>query len=374
MGRVKPRRASKHDRRSAKHVAVTDAAQVAHALRAWAEVIDERGRARRGLDPAEMYVAGVAHFMRRVWEPAPVALRTDPDFAAALIDSNTDTELPDGWLERLKFDSIMCALTAPLSIHDGHNLCHYLGFLATGIHIHRNNGARALGGGPPSSSSNNERVLTSYHPFRGGPDGLNCHGIRLLWFFSIDGQPEIQAQTMTVLLDDLNTGVGRHTTIQHVIEGAESNAADEGRPWGEEFKLLVPFGLQLLLYLAAEEPEDLDWPAPESIARPQQLQQARIGHVGWRVGAAVRKFRDLPPATIRNVRPGSGGWRLPPHIRSAHWRRARIAERNAAGVIVGSVQGEQGTDWHYEARWIPPALVNADDGVPPTVRDVEPEP
>ncbi|WP_426562127.1 hypothetical protein ACPPVT_16520 [Angustibacter sp. McL0619] len=68
-----------------------------------------------------------------------------------------------------------------------------------------------------------------------------------------------------------------------------------------------------------------------------------------------------------------GGWRLPPHIRKAHWHRVRVAVRDEAGVIVGDRAGQQGVDWFYELRWYPPTPVNvspATTGPDPVVRKV----
>lgn len=66
------------------------------------------------------------------------------------------------------------------------------------------------------------------------------------------------------------------------------------------------------------------------------------------------------------------GWRLPPHVRRAHWHRVRVANRDQTGAIVGNRTGAADVDWHYEMRWYPPAPVNvSNDEPPPTVRGVE---
>src|SRR6266702_2377379 len=100
--------------------------------------------------------------------------------------------------------------------------------------------------------------------------------------------------------------------------------------------------------MAAQEP-DLDWIPEEHRSRHKELSpEARIANVGWRVGAALRTWRKEARLTSSPDEPGPSGWRLPPHIRRAHWHRVRVATRDEAGNITGSRSGGQGTDWHYE--------------------------
>ena len=51
---------------------------------------------------------------------------------------------------------------------------------------------------------------------------------------------------------------------------------------------------------------------------------------------------------------------MPPHARRGHWRRSRVATRDAAGRLVGNVHGTHGTDWHYVGHWIPPTYIHAE--------------
>jgi dTMP kinase len=83
---------------------------------------------------------------------------------------------------------------------------------------------------------------------------------------------------------------------------------------------LVPLSIQRVLYLAAHEP-DLEWIPPERLRRPQQIREARIGDIGWRVGSALRTWRRETASSAPAEKPGVDGWRLPPHIRRAHWHR-----------------------------------------------------
>ena len=110
--------------------------------------------------------------------------------------------------------------------------------------------------------------------------------------------------------------------------------------------------------------------ATHSEPSPQQIRESVIGNLGWRTGAALRQQRKRPSGAGESEgSPGLGGWRLPPHIRKAHWHRVRIVERDENSHAIGSREGIEGVDWHYELRWYPPTPVNADGGVAPTVRN-----
>ena len=107
--------------------------------------------------------------------------------------------------------------------------------------------------------------------------------------------------------------------------------------------------------------------ATHSEPSPQQIRESVIGNLGWRTGAALRQQRKRPSGAGESEgSPGLGGWRLPPHIRKAHWHRVRIVERDENSHAIGSREGIEGVDWHYELRWYPPTPVNADGGVAPT--------
>lgn len=296
-------------------------------------------------------VGQVAGNVLQVWNDSPVVLRADWDFAQALLDSDTDVDLVPSWLQRMPFDALAYSLSEPLVVYDGDTVCRYTGFLATGV------SSRATGG---VTAGNFGRAWTTYGPLSRG------EGVRCLWAYTDEGDPTPRGQTITCML----TGeMGRQMTLTELVAAQREFLEAEGRAWGEELQTLVPLSIQLLLYLAAVEP-DLDWLPPDTIARPQQLQRARVANVGWRIGSAVRTFRREAPVMSR---PGDrpGGWRMPPHIRKAHWQRVRIATRNDDGVIVGDRLGEQGVDWDYQMRWYPPTPVNATtDGVDPAVREV----
>lgn len=328
----------------ARRVAVHDAAAVI----AHIQQLEQIGRLR----PRTVFeqVGIIAGNVLQVWNDSPVVLRADWDFAQALLDSDTDVELVPSWLERMPFDALAYSLSEPLVVYDGEVLCRYTGFVVAGV-TSRSTGA---------SSGRYTRAFTTYGPL------ARAEGIRCLWAYTEDGDPTPRGQTITCMI----TGeMGQQSTLAELVEGQRHLLEAEGRAWGEELETLVPLSIQLLLYLAAVEP-DLDWLAPETIARPQQLQRAQVANVGWRVGAAVRNWRQEASGSAQHTE-RAGGWRMPPHIRKAHWQRVRIATRSDAGVIVGDRLGEQGVDWDYQMRWYPPTPVNASaNGVDPAVREV----
>lgn len=326
--------------RGPKLVNVSDAARVIVGLAQFAATPAPRGHS----DLAER----IAREGLSAWARSPVSLRLDADFTSAMLDSDDDAPISTDWLDRSPFDTFCVTLAEPLSLHDGTDLCHYWGFIALGI---------------TSRPVDERRVQTLYGPLAA------ADGIRALWLYTKDGSSGPEMQTVTTMV----RGTTRHgdTTVGQVVRAQQEIARMQGSTWGAELEVISPLTLLLAMYLAASEP-DLEWLPPERTARPQQLQNARIGDLGWRIGAAVRDYRRED--TSRSAGPAlgrPGGWRLPPHIRRAHWRRVRIATRDDSGAVIGNQRGAQDVDWHYETRWIPPTPVNAVDGqVAPAVRPV----
>jgi hypothetical protein len=349
------------DRRSGKHLAVFDAANVV----AHADQLSALGRAADRRDPGRRWVGQVADNMLQEWHKAPVVLRADLEFIGALLDSDTDVELVPDWTRRMPFDTLACSFPEPISLHDGTHLCHYTGFLATGVTSRDTSPPTGAVHDAPVSYGN---VWTTYGPFS------SHDGIRLLWTFHIDGNPTPQGQTVTVMLSGK---YGAHGTLTQFIAGQRAYLEELGGTWGDELPTLVPLSVQLLLYLSATEP-DLEVLAPGSYSRPQQLARADVAHVGWRVGAALRQYRQEVTG-VREATPGNpAGWRLSPHIRKAHWHRVRVATRDEAGLVIGDRSGVEGVDWSYLLRWYPPTSVNmadgsSDAGAHPVVRSVAAE-
>lgn len=351
------------DRRTKRHIKVDDAADVVAALRLWAG-----GGGTRGADGQWMRAATTA--MLRRWDASPVVLRVDGDFASALIDSHTDVELVPDWLDRFPFNAITYSLAEPLSLHDGIRLCHYSGMITTGIRSVDAAGAPGLNLPSPAQAADDRwqldgAQLTHYDNVPGS------NGVRCLWIFKEDGDPRPRLQTVTFQLRGELADPA--TTLAELISASVSMSTDFAQSHGQELPTLITLSLSLLLYTAATDP-DLDWPPPGQIARPHQIKSTQIGNLGWHTGAALRQHRTPPIGTTGRPdaagdTPAPSGRRLPAHIRKAHWHRVRIAERNATGQVVGSLQGTQGVDWHYELRWYPPTPVNAEHGLSPTVRD-----
>jgi hypothetical protein len=344
----KASRIKARDRRTGRHIKVVDAAQVIAMAEQW-----DNPQLLRSPIQGERWIAGVAHFVLEEWRKTRVVLRADLEFVGALLNSDTNVELVPDWLDRSPFNSVAFSFPEPISLHDGDRLCHYHGFIAAGIRS----------GSPEKGAGDMQRVYTRYGPLPWGD------GVRFLWVFNVDGDPTTHCQTVSMFVR------GEHAkpdirTLADLIKEREAGSQAFGFQWGkDELAALVPISVQLMLYLTATEP-DLDWLPPEQIRRPHQLQAARVGNVGWRVGSAMRTWRRGQPAAPTGRR--LSGWRLPPHIRRAHWHRVRVATRAADGTVVGSRTGVQGVDWNYEMRWYPPTPVNVSDDVPPdpTVREV----
>jgi hypothetical protein len=285
------------DRRSAKHIKVFDAAQViSMADQCTAPLTAPRAR------PEDQHAARIAWNILNTWHQSQVVLRADNEFVDALLNSDTDVRLSPDWLARLPFTSLAASLPSPLSLHDGRDLCHYVGFIAAGVrHDPLKPGQRT--------------IYTRYGPLTEGD------GIRFLWVYNADGDPTSRCQTVTVTLRG-ELAVGE--TLTELIEAQRANAELMGQHWGAELPTLVPLSLQLLLYLTAQEP-DLDWIPPERMSRPNQLRTARVANLGWRVGAALRAWPQRGTAGRSDSENTATDRALPPHIRRAHWHRVRVA-------------------------------------------------
>ncbi len=350
----------KKARQAEKKIKVDDAADVIAVVQRWADSPPPA-------DPALDWVRGVSWNSMKRWDRSPVVLRADSEFVGALLNSNTDVDLVPDWLTRFPFNAVAYTLPEPVSLHDGHRMCHYRGMIVSGINTRKTPNAvlsklRRLDGGVVEHSG------ASHSDYVNIPA---AQGVRCLWVYGTDVSPGLDLQTVTLMFKGDLAPAG---TLQKLIDGHVANAQMIGRSGGDELPTLIPLTLGLLLYTAATDPE-IDWPPAERVSRPHQLRDARVGNVGWRVGAALRQARRPGPAVgLRDAddpgTPGLGGWRLPPHIRKAHWHRVRVAERNQLGEVIGNRSGVEGLDWHYEMRWYPPAAVNANPDAAPTVRDL----
>lgn len=236
-----------------------------------AEIIADARR--RGVQPDSVVLRAqsTAHSMLTVWERSPVVLRVDSEFVGALLTSETDAELTVDVLATLAFDAVAFSFETPLRLHDGTVECEYRGAIVSGA----------------STRPTTETVTwTTYPPLS------EADGFRVLWLYTQAGEVEPRVQTTTVML----TGpLGKAHTIAELIAAQLANISNLGGGYGEEMATLVPLAVLLPLCLAAAEP-DLDLLAAESIGRPQQLQSSQVGNLGWRTGAALRAWREQPPA------------------------------------------------------------------------------
>lgn len=347
--RRRPRRLA--DRRSQRHITVAGAATLVGGIESF--FTSAEGLPRR--DPYAL-AAAVALHVWDVWRRSNVVLRVDAEFANALLNADTEVELVPDWMERVPFDAVGYSFDRPVSLHDGMRMCHYLGFLVSGIKTGQDRG--------PETDEGDFRVsevFTRYMPISAG-DGVRC-----LWLYTVDGSPAPQIQTVTLYL---RGQYATKSTLAELIATQIHMLQHQQMSGGEELPTLVPLSLLLLLYSAAGDP-DLDWPPAEQIARLTQIKNTKIGHLGWRTGAALRAWRRDAGEKGVTARTGDSTWRLPPHICRAHWHRVRVAERDESGAIVGNRLGLEGVDWHYEVRWYPPTPVNAEEGADPVVRDLE---
>lgn len=348
------------ERRSEKKIKVDDAADTIGAVRRWADAPPQP-------NVGDDWVRNVAQQVMERWDHSPVALRADSEFVGALLNSNTDVELVPDWLTRFPFNAVAFTLPEPVSLHDGHRVCHYRGMVVSGINIRIAPHTTAITPLRHPDGTPVKHMGVSHSTYANIP---NAQGVRCLWVYGTDDGPGLHLQTVTLVLK----GDLAESSLQKLIDAQVANAQQAGRSEGDELATLIPLTVQLLLYTAATDPE-IDWPPADRISRPHQMRDTRVGNLGWRVGASLRQARERPASASREAEegeyaPGLGGWRLPPHIRKAHWHRVRVAERNQFGDVIGNRSGIEGVDWHYELRWYPPAAVNADPDAAPTVRDL----
>ncbi|ACL42264.1 hypothetical protein Achl_4313 (plasmid) [Pseudarthrobacter chlorophenolicus A6] len=322
MGKASRRKKGAGNARSIK---IQDASSVIDAFYSTSQMLGQQGK------------ESAAHAIGKLeqWEQSPVMLRVDLDFALALADTNPDITVAEDWLDRMPYGAIGFSLPDPIVLTLHNRTFRFIGMVATGISVTADS--------------------TTHEPLQDA-EGISCS-----WIVTVDGFPPPGA--IPVLFLSRGEIVTGEKTLGDYIADATQRRDFDGDPAAAA--LITTLSLQLMLYLASAEP-DVDWLPPASVARPHHMKDARIGHLGWRVGSAFRQISGSPSSSGIS----DGGWRMPPHIRRAHYRRVRVAMRDAAGKITGTRSGIEGVDWAYETRWIPPTPVNAENGVGPVVRDV----
>ena len=125
------------------------------------------------------------------------------------MNSNTDVELVPDWLDRFPFNAMAYSLAAPLSLHDGHKLCHYIGMLVSGINTMN------LTGSQPSPLPNRGKERESFRRRRFRVHSLREYPCRARLAGLIDSQIAI--------------------------------AGEVGHSAGQELPVLIPLSLSLLL-------------------------------------------------------------------------------------------------------------------------------
>ncbi|UKA60611.1 hypothetical protein [Arthrobacter sp. FW306-2-2C-D06B] len=269
------------------------------------------------------------------WAQSPVMLRVDHDFAIALADTDANVEITGDWLDKQAYGAVGFSFPDPLVLSRSNHIYRYNGLVACGITL--------------------TGTTTTY-----GPIG-EAAGILCLWTYSVDDLPIPGLQP--VIFMTRGELIAGQTLGDYIAEAARRQDFGGDKAVGA---FMTSLSLQLMLYLGASD-RDVDWVPPASVARPHHMRDAQIGNLGWRVGQAFRQIRGHK-ATERPD--DSGSWRMPPHIRRAHYQRVRVAARDESGRIIGSQRGAEGIDWAYETRWIPPTPVKAASGIGPVVHDL----
>jgi hypothetical protein len=310
---------------NAHSIKIHDASAVISAFHSTAEML-----AQQGADSA-------AHALGQIeqWEQSPVMLRVDLDFALALADTSPDIQVTGDWLDRMPHDAIGFSFPDPIVLMREGRTFRYIGMVASGITVTAD--------------------ATTHEPLS------DAAGICCSWMVNIDGIPT-PGSIPVLFLSRGEIITGQKTLGDYIADAVRRQEFGDNTAAAT---LITTLSLQLMLYLASAA-SDVDWLPPASVARPHHMKGARVGHLGWRVGSAFRQIPDRPSRTDVS----HGGWRMPPHIRRAHYRRVRVTTRDANGRITGAQDGIEGVDWNYETRWIPPTPVNAEIGVGPVVRDL----
>lgn len=304
---------------------------------------------------------GKAQCMLEEWDKDRLVLRSDPDFASALLDTRQDIAVPRTCFERFPFSTAMVSFR-PFDLDDGQDVCRYYGVLAVGATTTANipPGATVA---PRHALGDMSPAWTTYGPI------ADEELIRFAWFFIFPdtGKPGMQ----TITLPWRGAMAQREHTVAELIEGIREMYQKYLSLPGKDLDVLVPLSVALVLYLGSSEP-DIDRPIMigNDGGGGSAIAGMRVSNMGFRVGSALRDWK----AASRSRKKGEGApgnHHLPPHIRSAHWHRFRVATRDEGGNIVGDRLGEQDIDWHYMLKWLSPIEVNVgEDGPDLVVRDL----
>ncbi len=134
------------------------------------------------------------------------------------------------------------SLAAPLSLHDGHKLCHYIGMLVSGINTMNLTGSQPS---PLPDRAEANLFAAAGSQFTRYVNIPAAQGVRCLWVFKEDGDPAPQLQSVTFAL---RGELANERTLAGLIDPKIAIAGEVGHSAGQELPVLIPLSLSLLLY------------------------------------------------------------------------------------------------------------------------------
>lgn len=246
------------------------------------------------------------------WVPGRIAVRFDPDLAAALMDTPLESSIPIEALHRLPAWCLY--LDIPELVPGG------------GVFVALDPGNLRVPGQPACDD----------------PDELLVAIVR-------DGPGPRLIMSSVWLLPGLSIAESlARQDVQRSEYGAgmlEVEEDDWAAVFGMSRRDVLARLLSLVLYLCSAEPDTMQTGVPARVGhgRPSARDRVTVMSTGFRIGAALRSGRGSDGS---HTAEGTGR-RVRPHLRSSHWHH----------YWCGS---EERGDRRLELRWIPPVPVNAD--------------
>ena len=178
-----------------------------------------------------------------------------------------------------------------------------------------------------------------------GPDGVGLAD-EVVWTVSANPDPAMPPPQHHDRQRGTLPGARSRALLAPIVENLALLVATT--PWTDTPKSLPGIG----------EPGTERWVRSLRRSKAQRALAHGAGS-GVRIVEARTSPRPAAGSPAPDSAPGTGRV-MSPHARRGHWRRSRVATRDAEGRIVGDVHGVHGTDWRYVGHWIPPTLINAD--------------
>ena len=266
------------------------------------------------LNPALVSPATFLAALAGAWVPGRIAVRFDPDLAAALMGTPLEAAIPVEALHRLP---AWCLYLDIPELAPG-----------TGVFVALDPGGLRVPG----------------HPVCEDP-------AELLVAIVCDGPSRPRPMMSSVWLlpgASIHESLARQDVQRsRVGVGMLEVGNDE---WGAVFGMsrrdALARLLSLVLYLCSVEADTMQTGVPARVGhgRPSAKKRVTVLSAGFRVGAALRcgRLRDGSPTAE-----GSTGRKVRPHLRSSHWHHYWCGSEGRG-------------DRRLELRWIPPVPVNAD--------------